>query len=129
MKKDAFRKLMDIRKRDPKYSLEAYIFLREALEFAGRKYGVIAHNSPRHVSAHELLDGFKEVALQAFGPLSYKVLTLWGLERTEDIGKMVFYLVEADELGKTDEDKIEDFNQGYDFYETFAQPFLPDKTS
>ncbi len=47
----------------------------------------------------------------------------------EDVGNMVFNLVNAGAFGKTDEDTIESFRQGYDFREAFVIPFLPEPTN
>ena len=49
----------------------------------------------------------------------------WGVHKTEDIGQIVFNMVRAQALRKTDEDKIEDFANGYDFRTEFVLPFLP----
>ena len=50
----------------------------------------------------------------------------WGITKTEDFGKIVFLLVESGKLGKTEDDKVEDFADGYDFEKAFVAPFLPD---
>jgi uncharacterized repeat protein (TIGR04138 family) len=57
--------------------------------------------------------------------MTLAVLGNWGINSTEDIGEIVFNLVDAGVLGKTDEDRREDFAHGYDFAETFETPFLP----
>ena len=53
------------------------------------------------------------------------VLNRWGLRRTEDFGEIVFQLVDKGILGKTEEDKLQDFAGGYDFDEAFWKPFQP----
>jgi len=80
----------------------------------------------RHVSGQELLDGIRKYALQEYGPLSRTVLAQWGITTTDDFGQMVFNLVQKGILGKTEQDKIEDFKNGYDFNVAFRKPFLPD---
>jgi uncharacterized repeat protein (TIGR04138 family) len=57
--------------------------------------------------------------------MALTVLNSWGVRNTGDFGEIVFNLVETGKLGKTDEDKKEDFTNGYDFHEVFARPFLP----
>jgi uncharacterized repeat protein (TIGR04138 family) len=64
-------------------------------------------------------------ALQEFGPIAGTVLKTWGVTRTEDFGEIVFNLVNRGLLGKTDEDRKEDFSNGYDFRTAFVTPFLP----
>ena len=97
-----------------KYHPEGYQFLRESLE-ATLKKRAKSKQKPQttHVSATELLDGFRVLALKEFGPMA------------PDIGRMVFLLVEAGAFGRTENDSIDDFERGYDFHEAFVTPFLP----
>ena len=80
----------------------------------------------RHVSVEEMLDGVKDYALGRFGPLARIVLEHWGIYSTEDIGEIVFNLVEGGMLNKQDSDHKEDFASGYDFWEVFEERFVPD---
>jgi len=114
-----------IRARDPRYETEAYLFLREALDYTVKFYKKPASGAGRHVTAGELLEGFRLLALEEFGPMALTVLQTWGLQTTQDIGAIVFNLVEAGKLGKTEQDAPQDFSSGYDFAEAFAQPFQP----
>lgn len=111
--------------RDPRYDAFAYYFVREALDFAVRMHKKADHGKMRHVSAAELLEGIRVYAMQEYGPMALTVLGAWGLHCTEDIGEVVFNLVESGKLGKTDEDRKEDFANGFDFREAFARPFEP----
>lgn len=110
---------------DPRYDEHGYLFIREALDFTIQKYEKPSHGPGRHVSGRELLDGIREYALQEFGPMAYRVLTHWGIQRCEDFGEMVFNLVHKGILGKTEHDHKADFEQGYDFKSAFIDPFLP----
>jgi uncharacterized repeat protein (TIGR04138 family) len=110
---------------DPRYLPDAYYFIREALDFAVRMYKKPADGIMRHVSATELLEGIRVYTLQEYGPMALTVLRSWGLTCTEDIGEVVFNLVESGKLGKTEGDRKEDFAGGYDFEAAFLQPFLP----
>ncbi len=111
--------------RDDRFDPEAYRFLRRALDFTVEFYEKPATGKARHVSGAELLDGVRRMALKEFGPMALRVLRTWGVTRTEDIGAMVFYLVESGVLGKTDRDRIEDFANGYSFEDAYATPFRP----
>ncbi|MBL7076346.1 MAG: hypothetical protein ISS31_02640 [Kiritimatiellae bacterium] len=111
--------------RDPRYLPDAYYFIREALDFAVRMHKKPPEGVLRHVSATELLEGIRVYALQEYGPMALTVLLSWGLTSTEDIGEVVFHLVESGKLGKTDSDRKEDFAGGYDFAIAFSQPFRP----
>jgi uncharacterized repeat protein (TIGR04138 family) len=110
---------------DHRYQAEAYAFLREALDFTVRALQRPQAGPQRHVSGQELLQGIRSYALQEFGPIAGTVLRTWGIRGTEDFGNIVFNMVESGVLGKTDQDRREDFADGYDFDEAFVKPFLP----
>ncbi|MFA6172657.1 MAG: Minf_1886 family protein [Kiritimatiellales bacterium] len=112
--------LEDILARDPRYTAEAYAFVRAGLDHTVRRL-----EKPRHVSGQELLDGIREFALAEFGPMTKTVLNGWGIKRTEDVGEIVFNMVETGLLGKTEKDSRADFANGYDFDEAFRKPFQP----
>lgn len=57
--------------------------------------------------------------------MALTVLRTWGITRTEDFGEIVFNLVDAGKLRRTEQDTRADFANGYDFHEAFAAPFLP----
>ena len=109
---------------DPRYTKEAYGFLREALEFTQKRRRKSRAEST-HVSAAELLGGFREYSLQQFGPMGLTVLEYWGVRSTGDVGRMVFNLIEAGVFGRADDDRIEDFENGFSFEEAFLVPFRP----
>lgn len=115
--------------KDPRYSREAYHFVREALDVAQRHFTKAstkaAKDKPAHVSGQQLLEGIRAHALEQFGPLTLMVLEEWGVRRGEDFGEIVFNMVETSLLGKTENDSREDFKGGYDFFEAFRKPYLP----
>lgn len=112
--------------KDPRYTREAYLFVREALDHTQKMLVKPARDAtPRHVSGQQLLEGIRDFALQQFGPMALTVLTEWGVQRCEDFGEIVFNMVENSLLAKTDQDSREDFKGGYDFDEAFRKPFLP----
>lgn len=112
--------------KDARYDTEAYYFLREALEFTLRDLSDKAGKPvKRHVTGAELLDGFRRLALDEFGPLAFTVLESWGVNRTEDVGDMVFNLIDAGVFGKNDKDSRADFAKVYDFKAEFLAPFAP----
>jgi uncharacterized repeat protein (TIGR04138 family) len=112
--------------KNDKYRPEGYQFLRESLEATLKKRSKSKQQpvSP-HVSASELLDGFRRMALREFGPMAPTVLHYWGVTSCLDIGEMVFSLVEAGAFGRTENDRLDDFEKGFDFHEAFVTPFLP----
>lgn len=114
-----------ILKADRRYPKDAYVFLRVALNYSIKALNKPDQGPARHISGQELLEGIRKYTLQEFGPLSRTVLASWGITRTEDFGEIVFNLVQHGVLGKTDQDKKEDFADGYSFQEAFTAPFLP----
>src|SRR5213596_1724997 len=128
MQKIGFTEALDsIVASDPRYQREAYIFLRDALDYTTKQQKKAKGTTVRHVSGPELLDGVRHYALKEFGPMVLTVFDNWGIRSTEDIGHMVFNLINAGIFGKTDEDSIEDFKNVYDFQQAFVQPFAPAK--
>ncbi len=126
MQKITFQEaLQELLRQDPRYAPDAYIFLKEALDYTIKMLDKPSDGAGRHVSASELLEGIRAYTLETFGPMSVKVLHHWGIKCTEDFGNLVFNLVRQGILGKTDSDRIEDFAGGYDFFDVFSRPFLP----
>jgi uncharacterized repeat protein (TIGR04138 family) len=126
MQKIGFAEALDsIIASDPRYARDAYVFLRDALDFTTKQQKKLKGTTVRHVSGPELLEGVKVYALKEFGPMVMTVFSYWGLQACEDVGHMVFNLIGAGIFGKTDEDSIEDFRNVYSFEETFVKPFEP----
>lgn len=112
--------------KDQRYTRDAYLFVREALDFAQKSVAKEAKGQMRHITGQELLGGIRDFALQQFGPMAMLVLEEWGVKRCEDFGEIVFNMVEANLLAKTETDSREDFKGHYDFFETFRKPFMPE---
>lgn len=106
--------LAEILRKDPRFPRAAYDFVREALRHTVEKRG-----SEGHVTARQLLDGIRDYARSEFGPLARLVFDTWGVQRTADFGDIVFNLVEAQEMGKTEDDRKSDFDDVYRFDEAF----------
>jgi uncharacterized repeat protein (TIGR04138 family) len=112
-----------IRQKDRRYHEDAYAFLRESLSFTVKQMGKPVAGPGRHVSGQELLEGVRQYALSEYGAMAFRVLARWGVHRTEDVGEIVFNLVDMGALGKTDRDTRADFEGVYDFDEAFRSPF------
>lgn len=100
------------------FDAEAYRFVFEALDHLLRKI-----RKRRHVSGAELADACRELALDRFGLLARTVLNQWGVHRTSDFGKIVFHLVQAGLMSKTEQDKQSDFENVYDFEQAFDHAY------
>jgi uncharacterized repeat protein (TIGR04138 family) len=121
--------------KDKRYQREGYQFVRDALEQTRRmvereskeqaKLEKRAGKEEQHVTGQQLLAGARDLALESFGPMAMMVLEEWGIRTCRDIGEIVFIMVEHKLLKKTDKDSHTDFENGYDFFETFRKPYLP----
>ena len=101
-----------------RFHRDAYGFLLEALHEA-----VARLRERRHVSGAELVGSVRALALERFGPMARTVLEHWGVRSTEDIGEMVFALVEMGILVKDERDRPEDFAAVFDFEEAFDSDY------
>ena len=106
----------EILMKDDRYDPRAYDFVLEVIHFAST-------DAKGHVTGQELLDYFRDMALDAYGPLTYTVLNDWGVRCCEDVGAIVFNLYDAKRIGKTDSDSPEDFVGGFNFKHEFLDPF------
>jgi uncharacterized repeat protein (TIGR04138 family) len=102
--------LEQLRKRYPRYQESAYLFILSALHHVLSRLP-----EPRHISGRELTFGVRDLAVERFGPLARTVLEHWGVQSTVDVGALVFALVECGVLIKQEEDRLEDFEDVFDF--------------
>jgi uncharacterized repeat protein (TIGR04138 family) len=111
--------------RDPRFQRDAYHFVRESLDYTQKLISKDNRGTVRHITGQELLDGIRQFALQQFGPMVVTVLEEWGVKNCRDFGDIVFNMVEHSLLAKTEKDTRDDFNNGYDFTDTFRKPYWP----
>jgi uncharacterized repeat protein (TIGR04138 family) len=111
--------------RDVRYRREAYAFLREALDFTQKLISRENQQKIRHITGQELLDGIRQFALKEYGPMAATVLEEWGVTSCPDFGEIVFNMVDVGLLARTEEDRREHFQNGYDFTTAFRKPFWP----
>jgi uncharacterized repeat protein (TIGR04138 family) len=134
---------------DPRYSIEAYAFVLEALNHAkhqklkakgnghdnegskkpGRSEGASSSSGKkshvsRHVTGRALCEAVRKLALRQYGLLGATVLEHWGVRSTSDIGDIVYNLIAAGDLEKTPSDSRSDFDDVFDF-ETALKPRMP----
>ena len=120
MESKSLQEIENLAERDGRYKSDAYFFVYDALEYTVQKLGKDAlAREKQHISGRDLLFGISEYSADLFGPLTCSVFAHWGIEQTRDFGEIVFNLVGAKLLRKTDEDRIEDFIDVYDFAEEF----------
>lgn len=114
-----------ILQREKRYDPLAYLFLKDALDFTLKKAADGNGGEPRHVSGSELCLGFRDLAVQQFGPMAGTLMTEWGLRESGDIGELVFLLIDEQMFGRQESDTKEDFVNVFDFEEAFVRPFQP----
>lgn len=110
--------------RATKYPLEAFIFVQRGLDHAVRRI----HGEPdpnadpasRHVSGEQLCHGLRDYAIEQYGLMARPVLRRWNINSSEDFGRIVFAMIDAGLMQKTDEDTLGDFVEVYDFAEAFS---------
>lgn len=96
-----FRDAVDeLRARGSRFAREAYVFVVAALGETVRALPPERLQDPdrRHLSGPELTAGIIRIAREEFGTLAPTVFREWGVRSTEDIGAIVFELVEAEQL-------------------------------
>ncbi len=104
------------------YPPDAYAFVQEGLRHTveNRKPSDDVAGGDRHVSGQELCEGLRQYARKQFGLLARDVLCHWRVRTTEDFGKIVFAMVDAGLLRKSDDDSLRDFTGVYSFEEAFS---------
>jgi uncharacterized repeat protein (TIGR04138 family) len=112
------------------YPLDAFVFVQRGLDYTVRRvHGEIDEEDAmrqelrqsRHVDGQTLCRGLRDYAIQQYGLMARTVLKRWNIHASEDFGRIVFAMVEAGLMQKTDEDTIEDFTDAFDFNEAFDQ--------
>jgi uncharacterized repeat protein (TIGR04138 family) len=122
-------RLAELVRRDPRFAYEAYEFLFEALAHTQKMLGrkpLPAGQEPEpanHVTGPQLLDGIRELALQEFGLMARTVFRLWGIEKTDHFGDIVFNLVEANLMSKQPTDSRDDFRDRYDLDQALVRDY------
>ena len=116
----AFRDgIMDqIRLREPRYHERAFLFVLSALEFSQTRLP-----ERRHISGAELAHACRDLALERYGVLARLVLEHWGIRQTDDIGDIVFALVDLGLLISQTHDSRDDFAGVYDFDQAFERDY------
>lgn len=107
-----------IRARGGQYHERAYLFVLGTIEFLQTRL-----EARRHVTAAELAWACRDFARKQFGLLAPGVLDHWGIKRTEDIGRIVFTLVEVGLLVTQPGDSESDFEAVFQFADAFGDSY------
>jgi len=117
--------VLAILSRDKRFEPHAFFFLKDALDFTLKRISDGNGGHARHVTGQELLDGFRDLTLEQFGPMGSTLMKEWGIRQCSDVGEMVFLLIDCGMFGKQDSDTKEDFSGTFDLDESLTGPFLP----
>ncbi len=110
--------LAKLRQKNPRYTDAAYLFVLSALQFA-----IDGLDEPRHINGQELAAGCRDLAIDNFGPMARTVLEHWGIHATQDMGAIVFALIDCGVLIKQASDSRDDFRDVFDFEEAFERNY------
>jgi len=129
--------LADLLQRDQRYSLDAYLFILEALSFAQESLGMGEQEksndakpsrgkkkSEKHVMVRDLCEASRQYAQQQYGYLATKVLASWGICGTADFGEIVFNMIDIGQMRKTSDDSRDDFHDVYNFEDAFVRDIV-----
>ncbi|MDR2429634.1 MAG: hypothetical protein LBD14_01820 [Puniceicoccales bacterium] len=137
---DAIAKIIE---QDDRYEFGAYVLVRMSLDYTVRRLFKRKEYDDKpgrfdkdledmwvaeryHVSGAQLLEGIGDVALGQFGPMAHALLGRWGVTESKHFGDIVFNMVEAGLLGKTERDSPSDFHDMLDFNKVFVVPYTKD---
>jgi uncharacterized repeat protein (TIGR04138 family) len=122
--------IFEIIRKDPRYPYKAYEFIFEALDHTLQMFERIppdessSEDQPKyHVSGRELLEGVRDLAVLELGRMAPIVFRLWNVLQTEDVGNIVYNLIEADQLSTSDNDRKEDFSGVFDLERALTESF------
>jgi uncharacterized repeat protein (TIGR04138 family) len=74
-------------------------------------------------ASQDLARGLAQVAAQRWGRLARVVLTHWGVNKTRDLGEIVYLMIENEWMTAQESDTIEDFDKVFDFETVFEKQF------
>jgi len=107
-----------IRLREPRFDERAYLFVLAALEYSQQRL-----TERRHITGRELALACRALALERFGVMARLVLEHWGVRCTNDIGDVVFTLVDLGMLMSQPSDTRDEFTEVFDFDRAFEQEY------
>jgi len=109
------------------YPPEAFAFVQRGLGYTVDKLGRLDRpEGERHVTGQELCHGLRELALKEWGRMARIVLAHMNIRRSDDFGKIVFYLIANSLMQKQPEDTVEDFFSVFDFVDAFDRNYRID---
>jgi uncharacterized repeat protein (TIGR04138 family) len=119
------KSIQEIAKNDGRYSLRAFQFVHEGLEYSVKKfYGAdLPTDEPHHITGKQLCEGLADLAADKWGRLAKLTLNKLGIKSTIDFGNIVYLMVDNKWMHARPEDSIEDFHNVYDFETVFERNY------
>ncbi|MCR4318421.1 MAG: hypothetical protein NUW37_18930 [Planctomycetes bacterium] len=111
-----FRKIVD---EDPRYNVFAYELVMESFSHLPKPVSMSLAEE-YHLTGREYLELFRDHVKNIYGPLARPVLSSVGINCCADVGNVVFNLVNKGLIRSRPEDSIDDFEEIFDFGETFG---------
>ena len=130
--------LYQIVDQDPRYPIEAYMFVREALAYASDslELGSQCYQSEvdvdaathlarreRHLTGQQLCEAIRQYALNQFGYMAKIVLNNWNIDRTGCFGDIVYNMIDLGIMKKSSQDQRDHFNNVFQFDDVFQNSF------
>ncbi|MBN1124658.1 MAG: hypothetical protein JXA82_06600 [Sedimentisphaerales bacterium] len=113
---------------DGRYNVQALKFVYEGLGATIQRIREAESQEeedagPRHISGEELAYGLANLAMERWGRLARMVWRQWGVHRTRDLGEIVYLMIRYGWMSAQEEDRIEDFDDVFDFEALFEKQF------
>jgi uncharacterized repeat protein (TIGR04138 family) len=108
------RKFDELRERDSRYPERAYVVVQDAIKCAQADHPP-TDDSPRHVSARQILEALLLIAKQEWGNGARECLSSLGIKTSDDVGEIIYNLVDIGAMATTEEDSRADFTGAFDF--------------
>lgn len=129
--------ILQLLRNDPRYRLDAYQFVRDALSYAQdvlqmgveqpteREQEEEDEGAPveAHLTGQQLCEAIRVYALEEYGLMAKTVLNSWGIHSTSDFGSIVYNLIDVGLMKKSKQDRREDFDDVYDFDTALCEQF------
>ncbi len=104
-------RLEELVRRRQRFPIEAYEFVKDAIAHANAAKGA---GEDGDVTGTQLLGAVRDLARREFGLMAATVFRLWGVNRTDDVGEIVFDLADARLIDMAAHDAREEFAGAFD---------------
>lgn len=106
-----------------RYPIDAFHFVRRGLDYTVHRIHAnpeLLEEGERHVTGQQLSEGLRDFALDQYGRLARMMLERWNIHRTDDFGRIVFAMVDAQLMQASEGDSVADFENAFDFDTAFV---------